>query len=81
MLDYTLNFAGGVTSSGSFILANWKNPGASGVFNSFGRINLADEYNSEAGNLFSLYTANLEISEENSVLRLEIADLRGGPKL
>ncbi|MDR3457008.1 MAG: hypothetical protein P4N60_06145 [Verrucomicrobiae bacterium] len=71
ILDYTLNFAGGATSSGSFTLANWYNPGASGTFNSFGRIDLLDEYNSETGRAFSLYTAGIQIPEADAQFRLD----------
>lgn len=75
ILNYTLNFAGGITSGGTFTMANWYNPGAGGTFNSFGRISLTDDYNSESGNLFSLYTASIEIPEEDQLLRLESISL------
>lgn len=71
ILDYTLNFAGGVTSSGSFTFSDWFNPGASGTFNSFGRISLADEFNGETGRAFSLYTADIAIPVEDASLQLQ----------
>jgi len=70
ILNYTLNFAGGVTSSGTFTLANWYCPGAYGTFNSFGRISQLDEFNSESGRAFSLYLAGISIPEEDVLLRL-----------
>jgi hypothetical protein len=75
ILNYTLNFSGGITSSGSFTFADWHNSGASGTFNSFGRISLLDEYNSETGRAFSLYVAGIAIPEEDALLRLDSISL------
>ncbi|HEV2692981.1 MAG TPA: hypothetical protein VG347_08815 [Verrucomicrobiae bacterium] len=71
ILDYTLNFVGGTTASGSFTLANWYNPSASGTFNSMGRVGQFDQYNGETGRAFSLYTAGFDIPEEDVLLRLD----------
>jgi hypothetical protein len=75
ILDYTLNFIGGASTSGSFTLSDWHNLPASGAFNSFGRIDLMDEYNDETGRTFSLYTIGIEIPDEDKMLQLASLDL------
>jgi hypothetical protein len=71
LLDYTLHFAGEVTVSGSFTLANWFDPAANGTFTSFNRITTYDDFNSEQNRIFSLYAASAPIPEELMATRLE----------
>ena len=70
-LDYTLNFAGGATSSGSVAFADWRDPQANGTFTSLGGITQDDNFNSERGRVFSLTTADIAIPGECAGLRLE----------
>ncbi len=71
IVDYTLNFAGGVTASGSFVFSDWYDPTASGTFTGFGRICIDDSFNSEQGRTFSLYATTVAIPEADTTLRLE----------
>jgi hypothetical protein len=71
IVDYTLNFAGGFTSSGSFTFPDWYDPSAVGTFNSFGKISQFDEYNTEQGRVYSLTAANVSIPTEYSTLTLQ----------
>jgi hypothetical protein len=71
IVDYTLNFAGGLTSSGSVSFSDWYNPTASGTFNSLGRISLFDEFNTEQGRVFSLTAASVSIPAEYAATQLQ----------
>jgi hypothetical protein len=71
LLDYTLNFAGGLTVSGLVNIANWHDSAANGTFTSFGRISLDDEFNSEQGRIFSLHSASILIPLEDQLLHLD----------
>ena len=75
IVDYTLNFAGGFTSSGSFTFPDWYDPSAVGTFNSFGKISLFDEYNTEQGRVYSLTAASVAIPNEYSTLTLQSISL------
>ena len=80
-LNYTLNFAGSTTSSGTLTFSDWTDPGALGTFTSFGRVTLDDDFNTEQGRIFSLYAVGVPIAVENQLLRLESVSLSYGLNL
>ena len=80
-LNYTLNFAGGVTTSGSLTFSDWIDPSALGTFTSFGRVTQDDDFNTEQGRIFSLYAVSVGIPTEDQALRLESISLAYGLNL
>jgi hypothetical protein len=70
LLDYTLNFAGGNTSSGSFTFADWFDPGQTGEITGLSHVGLDDTY-SWQGNVFSLYAAQIDVPLEDQALALQ----------
>ncbi|MDR3457949.1 MAG: hypothetical protein P4N60_10920 [Verrucomicrobiae bacterium] len=71
VLDYTLNFAGGATASGSIAFSDWYDPRAYGTFTSLGCVTQDDDFNSERGRVYSLTAAGIEIPNEYATLQLE----------
>ena len=72
LLDYTLNFAGGASSSGSFSFADWYDSTASGTVTGLGRVsNQTDSYDAAGGNNFSLYSIAISIPVSDQSLTLD----------
>ena len=71
ILDYTLNFAGGVTYSGSIVFSDWYDPRAYGTFTSLGSVTQDDDFNSERGRVYTLTAAGIEIPDDYVGLQME----------
>lgn len=67
ILDYTLNFSGGTTASGTVSFADWHDYGNNGVFTGLGRVNQSDDFSGRG----SLYAENIDIPLADQLLQLQ----------
>jgi len=71
ILDYTLNFSGGATATGTVSFADWHDYGNNGVFTGLGRVNQSDDFSGRA----SLYADNIDIPVADQLLQLQSISL------
>jgi hypothetical protein len=70
LLNYTLNFSGGATVSGSFTFSDWYDPGLTGEITGLSHVSTADVYSGQ-GNVFSLYDKAIVIPDADVPLTLQ----------